>query len=110
MSEYGFIWIAIVGASFVAATLGSYLAYRFQMAYTNRHISLLERELSLSRIREERNERRLVEISEAMTSLQQSTESQLLSLKTRVNELITNLKFCANPTGSEPQKICIELV
>ncbi len=110
MSEYWNIWMAIVGASFVAAVLGSYLVYRFQMAYTNQHIRLLERELSLSRIREEQNERKLAEIMEAMTAVQDSTEHQLHSLKARVNELIATLNLSPGLYRRELEQICVELV
>lgn len=82
------LWLVALVASTTAAALVSFLWCRAQVRKIKTRVVLLEREISLARIREEKEEKKLREVFEALGSLQKTTDRLFGGLRKRVNEVL----------------------
>jgi len=82
------MWATFLTLGNAVAILASYLLCRARMEQTYNRILVLEREMSLARMREETNEQKLAKIFDAVTALRETTEDRLANLREKIDELI----------------------
>lgn len=84
------MWATFLTLGNAVAVLASYLLCRARMEQTYNRILVLEREMSLARVREETNEKQLNKIFEALTELRETTEDRLSHLREKLDGLIVD--------------------
>lgn len=82
------LWVTVLIVGMGVAIVSSYLLCHARIEQTNNRLRLLERQMSLARLQEDVNEKKLDKIFEAVSVLRQTTEDRLRNLRERIDELI----------------------
>jgi hypothetical protein len=89
MLEDWTLWAIALAIGTGTAILSSYLLCRARIERAIDRLRFLEREMSLTRLQEDVNEKKLTMILEAVTVLRQTTEERLRSIHEKLHEFIT---------------------
>jgi len=81
------VWASFLTLGTASAVLATYHICRARIEQTQGRLRTLERELTLVRLREEANEKRLTRIFDAVAALRVSTEEHLGRVRERLEEL-----------------------
>jgi hypothetical protein len=109
MEDTWIFWTAVFSSSMAAGVLGAYFAFRFQASSTRNLKLLLQREVALSRVREECTERKLEEVVQAVEALHQASKERLQGLSHQIDELIISMESRPRNFKSELGKRWIDL-
>ena len=82
------LWATFLAVGTGVTVLGTYFLCESRIERTQSRILALEREMELTRIREEANEKRLAKILEAVVALRETTEDRLGNLRDKLNDLL----------------------
>ncbi|MGH7827352.1 MAG: hypothetical protein ACREQ7_19510 [Candidatus Binatia bacterium] len=85
------IWATFLAVGTAVAIVATYLLCRARIEQTYNRIIVLEREIALSRMREEANEKKLIKILEAVTALRETNEEQLGQLRAKLDALLAEV-------------------
>jgi hypothetical protein len=81
------VWASFLTLGTTVAVLATYFLCAVRIEQAQGRLFDLERQVEMSRLREEANEKKLVKILTAVTELRESTEEHLGKLRERLDEL-----------------------
>jgi hypothetical protein len=82
------LWATFLAVGTGVAVLATYLICEARIERAQNRILVLEREMGLTRMREEANEKKLAKILDAVIELRETTENRLGTLRDKLNDLL----------------------